>query len=81
MADVVVVGQIGRDLVLRVDALPTVGHYYVAALTAALLGGAAPEDAAWAASAAAALCVTRAGGRPALSPEALRSAVHRFRLP
>ena len=29
----------------------------------------------------AALCVAHAGGRPALSPEALESAVHRFRGP
>jgi ribokinase len=57
------------------------GDSYVAALTAALLGGAGPEDAAWAASSAAALSVTHAGGRPALSPEALESAVHRFRGP
>jgi sugar/nucleoside kinase (ribokinase family) len=69
--------QLGEDPVDPTGA----GDSYVAALTAALLGGAAPEDAAWFASSAAALCVTRAGGRPALSPDALRSAVHRFRGP
>jgi ribokinase len=55
------------------------GDVYVATLTATLLGRATPEDAAWAASAAAGLTVTHAGGRPDLSPDRLREAVHLFR--
>jgi ribokinase len=55
------------------------GDAYVATLAATLLGGGAPEDAAWAASAAACLTVAHAGGRPDLSPEAVRRVVRRAR--
>jgi ribokinase len=55
------------------------GDAYVAALTAALLGDAAPADAAWAAAAAAALTVTRPGGRPELTAEALAQVVRDHR--
>jgi ribokinase len=55
------------------------GDAYVATMTATLLGGAGPEDAAWAAAAAACCTVAHAGGRPDLSPRALREVVHRHR--
>jgi ribokinase len=55
------------------------GDAFVATLTAALLGGAGPEDAAWAAAAAACCSVAHAGGRPHLSPGALREVVRRYR--
>ncbi|RFU23398.1 hypothetical protein [Geodermatophilus marinus] len=75
MADVVVLGQVGRD---PVD--PTGGgDSCVAALTTAVLGGAAPADAAWAASAAVTGTVRRLGGRPAPSPECLAQVVRAHR--
>jgi ribokinase len=112
MSDVVVLGRVGRDLVLRVAAVagavvvaeelgvdpvrgdgdvlvPLLGERpvdatgagdaSVATLTAAQLGGAGPEDAAWAAGAAAGCTVAHAGGRPDLSPGALREVVRRHR--
>jgi ribokinase len=55
------------------------GDAFMAALIATLLGDGSPEEAAWAAAAAAALTVTRAGGRPALSPESIGAVVRERR--
>lgn len=65
---------------LHVDVVDTTGagDAFVAALVVALAHGDPPEDAGRLATAAAALCVTRPGGRPDLSPDGLRTQLARL---
>jgi ribokinase len=68
MADVAVLGQVGRDLVLRLTALPDAGGSVPVAGRRELLGGKGAK-----------LAVAHAGGRPDLSPAAPREVVRRHR--
>jgi sugar/nucleoside kinase (ribokinase family) len=72
MADVVVLGQVGRDLVLRTPALPAAGRSATVAERRELLGGKGANQ-------AAGLTARHAGGRPRLHPGALAVAIREGR--